>query len=51
MYYRATEREEQMLMEMWSEEYNTIRPHSSLGYTPSAPETFMPAVPEMAGLT
>ncbi|MBT4513904.1 MAG: transposase, partial [Chloroflexi bacterium] len=28
----------------WRREYNTIRPHSSLGYRPPAPENFMPAV-------
>ena len=33
--------------------YNTIRPHSSLGYRPPAPETVLPAypVPSLAGLT
>ncbi|OYZ14932.1 MAG: hypothetical protein B7Y39_17000, partial [Bdellovibrio sp. 28-41-41] len=25
--------------ERWRVEYNTIRPHSSLGYRPPAPET------------
>ena len=26
----------------WRREYNTIRPHSSLGYRPPVPETIMP---------
>jgi transposase-like protein len=26
----------------WRREYNTIRPHSSLGYKPPAPEAVMP---------
>ena len=46
-----TLKEVQILIEMWRREYNTIRPHSSLGYRPPAPETFMPVVPEVAGLT
>ncbi len=31
-----------VLIEQWRIEYNTIRPHSSLGYRPPAPETFEP---------
>lgn len=34
-----TLKEEQILIERWRVEYNTIRPHSSLGYRPPAPET------------
>ena len=30
--------EAQVLIERWRVEYNTIRPHSSLGYRPPAPE-------------
>ncbi|MBT4126446.1 MAG: transposase, partial [Chloroflexi bacterium] len=26
----------------WRREYNTIRPHSSLGYRPPVPEAIMP---------
>jgi transposase-like protein len=26
----------------WRQEYNTIRPHSSLGYRPPTPEAIMP---------
>jgi len=31
--------EAQVLIERWRIEYNTIRPHSSLGYRPPVPET------------
>lgn len=34
-----TLKEAQILIERWRMEYNTIRPHSSLGYKPPAPET------------
>ena len=33
-----TLREAQVLIERWRQEYNTIRPHSALGYRPPAPE-------------
>lgn len=33
-------KEAQILVEMWRREYNTKRPHSSLGYKPPAPESF-----------
>ena len=34
-----TLKEAQILTEQWRKEYNTVRPHSSLGYKPPAPET------------
>jgi putative transposase len=34
--------EAQVLIERWRRHYNTIRPHSSLGYRPPAPETILP---------
>jgi putative transposase len=34
--------EAKVLTEKWRREYNTIRPHSSLGYNPPAPETIFP---------
>jgi len=37
-----TVREAQVLAEMWRQHYNRIRPHSSLGYRPPAPEAFVP---------
>ena len=30
-------REAQVVIEMWRQHYNTVRPHSSLGYRPPAP--------------
>lgn len=35
-------REAQILIETWRQHYNTVRPHSSLGYRPPAPETKLP---------
>jgi putative transposase len=34
--------EAQVLIERWRHEYNTVRPHSSLGCRPPAPETIQP---------
>ncbi len=34
--------EANVLIEQWRREYNTIRPHSSLGYRPPAPEAVRP---------
>jgi transposase InsO family protein len=34
-----TLREAQVIIERWRREYNTFRPHSSLGYRSPAPET------------
>jgi transposase InsO family protein len=34
--------EAQVLIEQWRRQYNQIRPHSSLGYQPPAPETVEP---------
>jgi len=33
--------EAKFLIERWRQEYNTVRPHSSLGYRPPAPETII----------
>ena len=35
--------EARIIIEQWRRHYNTIRPHSSLGYRPPAPETRSPA--------
>ena len=35
--------EAKVLIERWRREYNTRRPHSSLGYSPPAPEAIQPA--------
>ena len=34
--------EAKVLIERWRQEYNTVRPHSSLGYQPPAPEVRQP---------
>ncbi len=36
-----TLKEAQVLIERWRHEYNTFRPHSSLGYRPPAPEAIL----------
>lgn len=33
--------EAQVIIEQWRQEYNTIRPHSALGYCPPAPEAIL----------
>jgi putative transposase len=35
-------KEAQVVIEEWRRHYNSIRPHSSLGYRPPAPETIVP---------
>ena len=35
-------KEAQIVVEQWRKHYNTIRPHSSLGYRPPAPQAFNP---------
>ena len=34
--------EARILIERWRREYNTVRPHSALGYRPPAPEAVRP---------
>src|ERR1700675_3884502 len=36
-------REAQVIIEIWRKHYNTIRPHSALGYRPPAPLTWIAA--------
>ena len=38
-------REAQIIIENWRRHYNQIRPHSSLGYRPPAPESMIPLPP------
>jgi transposase InsO family protein len=38
----ATILEARVITERWREQYNTIRPHSSLAYRPPAPEAYFP---------
>ncbi len=35
-------REAEVLIEVWRQHFNTVRPHSSLGYVPPAPEAVLP---------
>jgi transposase InsO family protein len=42
--------EARVLIERWRREYNTVRPHSSLGYRVPAPEAFAPCLPVSATL-
>jgi putative transposase len=39
--------EAQVLIERWRRHYNAIRPHSSLGYRPPAPETILPPASDL----
>jgi len=47
IFYTLTEAK--VLIERWRNEYNTKRPHSSLGYRPPAPET-VKAAPPLGGV-
>ena len=42
--------EAKVLIERWRVHYNTVRPHSSLGYRPPAPEAIVPYSPASAAL-
>ncbi len=42
--------EAKVLIERWRREYNTVRPHSALGYRPPAPEAIQPWFPASATL-
>ena len=46
-------KEAQVLIEMWRKQYNTVRPHSSLGYRPPAPAAVVvqPSQIQPIGLT
>ena len=41
IFYTLTEA--RILIERWRRQYNTVRPHSALGYRPPAPDAIMPA--------
>jgi putative transposase len=43
--------EAQVLVERWRKHYNTVRPHSSLGYRPPAPQAIQPWAPGFAALS
>ncbi len=40
-------KEAQVIIEQWRNHYNTVRPHSSLGYRPPAPMVFNPFPPPL----
>src|ERR1700704_1407264 len=40
-------KEAQIVIEQWRKHYNTIRPHSSLGYRSPAPQAFNPFTPPL----
>jgi transposase InsO family protein len=44
-----TLKEAKILIERWRQEYNQVRPHSSLGYRPPAPEAVEPMPLRLAG--
>jgi len=44
----TTLREAKILIELWRREYNHVRPHSSLGYRPPAPEAIQPKNPTLS---
>ena len=40
-------KEAQIVIEQWRKHYNAVRPHSSLGYRPPAPQTMNPFQPSL----
>ena len=42
-------KEARVVIEQWRHHYNTVRPHSSLGYRPPAPQTFAPPMSHLDG--
>ena len=42
-------KEAKVVIGQWRHHYNTVRPHSSLGYRPPAPQTFVPTVALLDG--
>ena len=46
IFYTLTEA--QVLIECWRKHYNTVRPHSSLGYSPPAPVARQPRASDLA---
>ena len=42
-------KEAKVVIGQWRHHYNTVRPHSSLGYRPPAPQTFAPTVALLDG--
>ncbi len=48
IFYNMTEAK--VIIENWRQHYNTVRPHSSLGYRPPAPATLEPNIKLIANL-
>jgi len=46
-----TLKEAKVLIERWRQHYNTVRPHSALGYRPPAPRAWSPGRPDPAFTT
>jgi putative transposase len=44
-------KEAKVVIGNWRHHYNTVRPHSSLGYRPPAPQTFAPPLSHLDGTT
>ena len=44
-------KEAKVVIGQWRHHYNTVRPHSSLGYRPPAPQTFAPLLSHLDGTT
>jgi len=44
-------KEARIVIEAWRQHYNSVRPHSSLGYRPPAPKTTLPAAAHLAYAT
>ena len=44
-------KEAKILIERWRRHYNTVRPHSSLGYQPPAPEALEGSCPPASSAT
>ena len=44
-------KEAKVVISQWRHHYNTVRPHSSLGYRPPAPQTFAPLLSHLDGTT
>ncbi len=44
-------KEAQVVIEQWRVQYNTVRPHSALGYRPPAPGAYSPPLPLKPGFT
>ncbi len=44
-------KEAKIVIEQWRKHYNTIGPHSALGYRPPAPQTLAPPISHLDGIS